>query len=181
MKVNPSLITFSVFAIVCGAMFCTPATAQKKANFSDAEIASIAVTANKIDIQYGEIAKEKSKDADVLNFADAMIKDHQGVIDQAVTLVTKLGVTPKNNSTSKKLISDAAKINKQLRAKNGDAFNKAYIDNEVAYHKAVIGTVENALIPQSQNAELKGLLQSVLPVLKTHLEHAEMVQMKISK
>lgn len=180
MKVNQSFGVLTAIAIACGAMLFTPAVAQKSAHFTDAEIASIAVTANKIDIKYGEIAKERSKNASVLNFAETMIKDHQGVIDQAVALVTKLGVTPKDNATSKKLLSDAAKMNRQLRSKSGDAFNKAYIDNEVAYHKAVIGTVENALIPQSQNAELKGLLQNVLPVLKTHLEHAEMVQKEIS-
>ena len=68
-----------------------------------------------------------------------------------------------------------------LESKSGDAFNKAYIDNEVAYHKAVIGAVENVLIPDATNAELKSLLQNVLPVLKTHLEHAEMVQKSFNK
>jgi putative membrane protein len=181
MKICQPFTAFTAFAIACGAMLCTPVAAQQSNHFSDAQIASIAVTANKIDIKYGEIAKEKSQNADVRNFAETMIRDHQGVIDQAVALVTRLGVTPEDNSTSKKLLSDAAKINRRLNAKNGAAFDKAYINNEVAYHKAVIGTVENALIPQSQNAELKGLLQSVLPVLKAHLQHAEMVQKKISK
>ena len=51
----------------------------------------------------------------------------------------------------------------------------------MAYHKAVIGTVEGILIPQSKNAELKGLLQAIMPALKTHLEHAEMVQKEIAK
>jgi len=67
-----------------------------------------------------------------------------------------------------------------LKSKSGDAFNKAYIDNEVAYHKAVISTVESVLIPQSQNAELKQLLQNVLPTLKAHLAHAEMTQKMVS-
>ena len=58
---------------------------------------------------------------------------------------------------------------------------KAYINNEVAYHKSVIGAVETILIPQAKNAELKSLLQQVLPALKTHLEHAEMVQKNFGK
>ena len=65
---------------------------------------------------------------------------------------------------------------RQVASKSGAAFDKAYIDNEVAYHKAVINAVENVLIPDANNADLKSLLQNVLPVLKTHLEHAEMVQ-----
>jgi len=143
---------------------------------SDPEIASVAVVANQIDVNYAKIAKVKSKNADVLKFAQTMSNDHTAVIKQAVALVTKLGVTPKNNAVSKKLLSDAEKTKKQLNSKSGQAFDKAYIDNEVAYHKAVISAVENLLIPQSQNAELKKLLQDVVPTFKAHLAHAEMVQ-----
>jgi putative membrane protein len=148
---------------------------------TDPEIASVAVTANQIDINYATIAKAKSKNADVLKFAATMATDHQSVIDQAVALVKKLGVTPKDNDVSKKLNSDAETTKKMLNGKTGAGFDKAYIDNEVAYHKAVIGTVQNVLIPQAQNGELKDLLEKVLPILKTHLEHAEMVQKTVSK
>ena len=68
-----------------------------------------------------------------------------------------------------------------MLSKSAKAFDKAYIDNEVAYHKAVIDAVEGLLIPQSQNAELKKLLQDVVPALKAHLAHAEMVQKMFAK
>jgi putative membrane protein len=110
-----------------------------------------------------------------------MIADHTAVINQASALVKKLGVTPKDNAVSKKLNADAQKARKILESKSATDFNKAYIDNEVAYHKAVISTVDVVLVPQSQNAELKSLLQNVVPALKTHLEHAEMVQKGLTK
>jgi putative membrane protein len=167
--------------MVCTALLALPAAAQQTPKLSDAEIASIAVTANQIDINYANLAMQKTKNPEVLRFAQTMATDHKAVIDKAVALVTKLGVTPKDNDVSKSLQSDAEKTGKSLRAKDGDAFTKAYIDNEVAYHKAVINTVENVLIPQSQNAELKALLQSVMPVLRAHLEHAHMVQGQLGK
>lgn len=145
---------------------------------SDAEIASVAVTANQIDVDYAAIAQRKSKDAEVLKFAKTMADDHNATIAAAVQLVTKLKVTPKDNAVSQSLKDGAAKTSKMLNSKSGKAFNKAYIQNEVAYHKAVISAVEAVLIPQAQNAELKSLLESVLPVLKTHLQHAEMVEHK---
>jgi putative membrane protein len=74
------------------------------------------------------------------------------------------------------MLADAEKTKKNLRSKSGKVFNKAYIDNEVAYHKAVIATVETVLIPGTDNAELKQLLESVVPALKAHLKHAEMLQ-----
>jgi putative membrane protein len=76
-------------------------------------------------------------------------------------------------------LADAEKTKKELLSKSGKAFNKAYIDNEVAYHKAVIAAVENLLIPETENKELKELLQNVVPALKAHLEHAIMVQKNI--
>lgn len=158
-------------------MLCATASfAQDAPKLSDAEVASVAVVANQIDIEYADIAKEKSKDAEIIKFAETMINDHKAVIAQAAALVKKLGVTPKDNDVSKKLLSDAEAAKKALRAKSGKAFNKAYIDNEVAYHKAVIDAVEGLLIPETENAELKALLENVVPALKTHLAHAEMVQ-----
>ena len=154
----------------------TTARAQSKPDLTDPEIASVAVVANQIDIGYAEIAAKKSKNADILQFAATMKKDHNAVIEQAAALAKKLGVTPKDNAVSRKLLADAAQTKKMLNGKSGKAFDKAYVDNEVAYHKAVIDAVENLLVPETDNAELKALLQKVVPVLKTHLGHAEMVQ-----
>lgn len=181
MKIMKPFMTMAAAAMISAVMFPAPAFAQENPKLSDPEVASVAVVANQIDISYGEIAKLKSKNADVLKFAETMISDHKAVIAQAAALVKKLGVTPKDNAVSQKLLSDAEKMKKTLRSKSGKAFDKAYIDNEVLYHKAVIAAVESLLIPETDNAELKSLLQNVVPALKTHLEHAVMVQSKISK
>lgn len=157
----------------------TAISVQAQNKFNDAQIAAIAVTANQIDVQNGIIAKETTTNKDVINFANSMINDHTSVIQQASDLARKLGVTPQSSSLSKKLNSDAAETQASLRDKWGSDFDKAYIDNEVAYHKAVINAVKAVLIPQAQNAQLKELLQQVLPVLKEHLKHAEMAQQNI--
>jgi putative membrane protein len=154
--------------------------AQSNNQFNDAEIAAIAVAANDIDIKYAQIAKEKSTNEEILGFANTMIQDHNAVIDKAVDLVNELGVKPQSNSLSKKLNSDAEETRKMLRSKEGKAFNKAYIDNEVAYHKAVIDAIRNVLIPDTANNQLKELLEAVLPALETHLEHAKTVQQNIA-
>ena len=180
MKIIKTIRAFVVGSIAMS-FLSTSAFAQKSPKLTDPEIASVAVSANQVDINNAAIAQKKSKNADVLKFAQTMTNDHKAVIDQAVALVTKLKVTPKDNAVSKKLLSDGAKTDKALMAKSGKAFDKAYIDNEVAYHKAVIATLEGVLIPQSSNAELKSLLQNVLPAFKTHLEHAEMVQKMFTK
>lgn len=178
MRINTAIRKIAIGAIIFIAGFSLPAVAQNKPQLTDPEIASVAVTANKIDIGFADIALAKSKDTSILDFAQTMKRDHQAIIDQAVALVTKLGVTPKDNAVSQKLLADAAKTNKMLNSKSGKAFDKAYIDNEVSYHKAVISTVEGVLIPQSQNAELKALLQKAVPLFNAHLNHAEMLAKK---
>ena len=155
------------------------AFAQDAPKLSDAEIASVAVVANQNDIDFAHIAIKKSKDAKVIEFAKTMIADHQAVIDMAVALVTKLKVTPKDNAVSKLYVTNAKATIKMLNAKSAKTFDKAYVDNEVAYHKAVIAAVKTVLIPQSDNGELKALLLKAVPILETHLHHAEMVQSKM--
>ena len=158
------------------AVFISPAFAQENPKLSDAEVAFVAVTANQIDIDNAKLAKEKSKSPAILQFAQTMARDHQAVIEQAAALVKKLNVTPQDNAVSRKLLADAAATEKKLQTKSGKDFDKAYIDNEVAYHQAVIDAVRSLLIPETENAELKALLQNILPALKAHLQHAQMLQ-----
>jgi putative membrane protein len=152
---------------------------SQKVTLTDPEVASVAVVANQIDISYAEIALKKSKNKQILEFAKRMVTDHNAVIEQAVALVTKLSVTPKDNAVSQSLLEGAKKTKEMLMNAKRKDFDKAYIDNEVAYHKAVITAVRDLLIPESDNEELKGLLETVLPALEAHLGHAEMVQKKL--
>jgi len=148
---------------------------------SDAQIAAIVVTANQVDIDAGKLAKTMATSADVKKFADQMITDHTGVNKSAVDLVTKLKVTPEDNPTSQSLKSGGEKNLAQLKALKGAAFDKAYIDHEVAYHQQVIDALDKTLIPGASNAELKALLVKVRPAFVAHLEHAKHVQAALGK
>ncbi len=181
MKIMNSLTKSVICLALSTGLLSFPASAQKSQKLTDPEIASVAVTANQIDIDYAKIAIKKSKNTQVIDFAKTMEKDHGAVIDQAVALAKKLGVTPKDNPTTKAFLAGAVKTRAMLNSKKGKAFDKAYVDNEVAYHKAAIGEVENVLIPDATNGELKSLLESALPIFKGHLAHAEMVQKSLEK
>lgn len=159
----------------------TTTAAPAPAKLTDPEIASVAVTADQIDIDYAAIAKKKSKNKEVLEFASTMAKDHGNVNKQAVALAKKLGVTPQDNPITQSLLAQASTTKDMLNSKSGSDFDTAYINNEVAYHKAAIGVVENTLIPDATNPELKSLLESALPIFKGHLAHAEKIQAALSK
>jgi putative membrane protein len=161
--------------VLAGSMVVSGAAAYAQAP-SDPQIASIVVTANTVDIDAGKLAKSMASNAEVKKFADQMITDHTGVNKQAVALVTKLKVTPEDNPTSQSLKAGGEKNVESLTALKGAAFDKAYIDHEVAYHEQVLEAVDKTLIPSAQNAELKALLVKVRPAFVAHLEHAKHVQ-----
>ena len=146
---------------------------------TDPQIAAIVVAANQVDIDAGNLALKKTKNADVKKFAQLMVTDHTSINKAAVDLVTKLKVTPEETDASKGLVSGGAENRAKLEKLDGAAFDKAYVDNEVAYHKAVIDTIDQKLIPSAKNAELKNTLVAVKPTIEAHLKHAEMVQQEL--
>lgn len=148
---------------------------------NDAQIAAIVVAANQVDIDAGKLAQSKASNKEVKKFAQTMVKDHTGVNKAAVDLVTKLGVKPQENPTSESL-KDGGKQNVgRLKALKGAAFDKAYVDNEVAYHQAVLNAVDQTLIPSAKNQELHDLLVKVRPAFVAHLEHAKQLQASLGK
>ncbi len=180
-KKKTRIIIFSVATVVLFAG-CTATgadTSQKTAPLTDANIAAIVVGANNIDISAADIALQRSKNAEIRKFALRMKTDHKAVLDSAVKLVTRLGVTPVNNDLVTTLSKQSQDHEANLHTLSGRAFDKSYIDHEVAYHKAVISVIESQLIPSATNKELKDTLISVVPAFKAHLKHAEMIQSKI--
>ncbi len=164
-----------VMVFVAGATLALAGSARAQAP-TDPQIAAIVVTANQVDIDAGKLAASKASSAEVKKFAQQMVTDHTGVNKQATALVTKLKVTPEDNPTAQSLTKGGEDNVAQLKTLSGKAFDKAYIDHEVAYHQQVLDAVDKTLIPSAQNAELKALLVKVRPAFVAHLEHAKHIQ-----
>jgi putative membrane protein len=162
-------------AIAAATLFASGMVLAEGAKPNDAQIAHIAYTAGQLDIAAAEQAMQKSTNKEVRAFAEDMERDHKAVNDKALALVKKLGVTPEDNDTSKALTKQAADKRAELAKLSGAAFDKAYIDNEVAYHKTVNGALQTTLIPSASNAELKDLLTTGLKIFQGHQQHAEHV------
>jgi putative membrane protein len=162
-------------AAIAAMCLVSGAAMAQGAKLTDPQIAHIAYTAGQIDIKAAKQAVEKSHNKEVKQFAEDMVRDHTAVNEQALALVKKLKVTPEDNDTSRALSKQASDKLAELGKLKGAAFDKAYIDNEVAYHKTVNNALETQLIPSSSNAELKNLLQTGLKIFQGHEQHAEHV------
>jgi putative membrane protein len=158
-------------AIVCFA--AASAMAQSTAKLTDPQIADIAYTAGQIDIAAANLALKKTHTQAVRYFAEEMIRDNTALNNKALALLDKLKVTPEANDTSKSLTEAASKKREELSELSGAAFDKAYVENEVAYHQTVNGALETTLIPSAQNGELKSLLETGLKLFRERGKLAE--------
>ena len=174
MKVRKYLAAGVVVAL---SAFSSAAWAQGSgAKPTDPQIVGIVQTANQLDINAAKLALKKTKNDQVKQFAQQMIDDHTKLMNSVNDLGKKLNVKPEDSDTSKSLKSAAATEMKKLQGLKGKAFDKEYIDHEVAFHQQVIDAASNVLIPDAQNAELKSALQGAAPLLQGHLDHAKQIQ-----
>jgi len=164
----------SVIAIA-SAIFASHASAQEVANLSDVEMAHVAYTADNIDIRYAHLALALSTNPEIHTFAKTMIRDHTAVNEAALGLLEKLGATAQDNFFSQALNESAEKIINDFSRLRGAEFDAAYAANELAYHQTVNDLVENTMIPNIDNAEVKALFMQGLDIFKVHEGHAEIM------
>jgi putative membrane protein len=156
----------------------TPATPGAT---SDAEIAHIAKTANDADIEGGNLAKTKAQNAEVKSFANLMISDHTAANQQAAQIAQRSNLQPADNPISQQMMAEHQRAKQDLQARNGAEFDKAYIAHEVQMHQQVLNALDQTLIPNAQNAELKNLLGQVRTTVEGHLKRAQDIQTKIGQ
>lgn len=171
----------SVARLALAGLLVAPVSVVRAQGIDDAQIASIVVTANQVDIDTGKLAVSRASTETIRSFAQLMVTDHTGVNEAAIDLATSLRVTPQDNPTSRSLKAGGERSAARLRTLSGAAFDKAYVDGEVAYHQQVIDALDKVLIPNAKNAELKALLVKVRPAFVAHLEHARRLQAPASR
>jgi len=146
---------------------------------SDAQIAAIVVAANDADIANGRMAQTKSGNSDVKSFGRMMVTDHTSVNDKAKALATQLNLTPQESDASRQMKATQDSLRSTLQGKSGAEFDKAYVSNEVELHQMVLNELDQNLIPNAQNAQLKQLLTDTRPAIAEHLQHARDLQQRL--
>ena len=146
--------------------------AAQAAKLDDPTIIAIFDAANTWDMETGAIAAKKGTTKEVREFGAMLERDHQTVRQQGRDLVKKLGVHP-TPPTNFAMAKDHADALRSLRAKSGMAFDRAFLEHEVAFHKAVIDAVNTSLLPALQNAEARALVSKVAPAFQAHMLAAQ--------
>ena len=143
---------------------------------TDGQIAAIVSAANKGEIEQAKVAQTNAKDAKVKKFAALMVQHHGDNQKAAEKLLQKIGVTPLENDVSTKLENDSKQLVDKLKGEKGADFDRDYIDAQVSEHQQVLDMMDQKLIPQAKNAELKGAIQDFRPKVEMHLKSAQEIQ-----
>ena len=138
------------------------AMAQSTGKPTDPQIGDIAYTAGQADGKQGSRIFRRGYDP-----------GSPAVNKKLMALLHKLQITPEASDTSNTIYRNASIKQEELWKLSGAAFDKAYAQNEVAFHEAVTGALESTLIPSAQDGELKSLLETDLKLFREHQKHAE--------
>ena len=162
---------------VCSTLLLTPGPAVAQADsaaLDDPTIVAIFDAANTADIETGRLAAERGQDKKVREFGAMLARDHDAVRQQGRDLARKLGVIPTPPADDAGAKTHAAAM-KELLAKRGGYFDRAFLRHEVTFHRDVIQAVETTLLPAIQNEELKALVVKVAPAFRGHMLAAEQI------
>jgi len=147
-------------------------TDVKPEALTDAQIAAITEAANTAEIDQAKVAQLKSKDASVKSFAAMMIVHH----GEAKQKQAKLKLKPEESGVSTALGADAAATLDALKTNSGKDFDQTYIRAQIAEHQKVLDTINDKLLPNVKDAQLKAYLEEIKPKVEEHLKQAKRLQ-----
>jgi len=142
---------------------------------TDEQIAQITDDANSGEIAQAKVAKDKAKDPRVKSFAERMIKHHGEAKDKQA----KLNLKTETSTTARKLENDATVTLATLKSDPDNTFDRDYMNDQVMEHQQVLDTVNNQLLPQVKNADLKSYLTDMKSTVEMHLKAAKDLQAKL--
>jgi putative membrane protein len=167
-----ALIVIGLAAAAAAANAQAPKPASAAPALDDATIVAIFDAANTFDMETGALAVKKGSNQAVRDFGKQLSGDHTAVRQQGRDLAGHLHVTP-TPPKDFPLAGAHADAMKKLSALDGKAFDKAFLEHEVAFHKAVIDAVTTTLLPALKNQDVKDLVTKVAPAFNAHMVAAQ--------
>ena len=152
------------------------ATAPKNVSSKDKNFIEEAAAGGMLEVQGSQLALQRATDPEVKQFAEQMVKDHEKVNKQLMTLVSPKGVQP----PAELPMMMRTKLN-SLSKEQGAKFDEEYMDKiGVDAHKDTVKLFEKAA-KDLNDPELKKFAADTLPSLKEHLSMAQQLDAKIEK
>lgn len=148
---------------------------DEKKQEKDAQFLVEAAEINLEEIQLGQLAQTKSKNASVIALGKMMEDAHTKAMNDLKSLAEKKSIT-----IPVALTEDGQDAYKKLSEKSEKDFNKDYCDMMVKGHEKAIDKFEKAST-DCEDTDIKNWAGSMLPALREHLDHAKTCDDKMKK
>ena len=159
--------------VVVAASGCSAAMSGGESQ--DGVVAHIFMTSNTGEIQTSQVATSRAQSAAVRDFAQRMITEHSAANDRLTNVTRDEGIAPAPNPASAALQQTAQQTVSALNTYTGAAFDRVYMENQVALHQYTLRTLDEHLIPAARNDDLESLLVSTRPAVAQHLQMAQQI------
>ncbi|MFK5736107.1 DUF4142 domain-containing protein [Pseudomonas urmiensis] len=141
---------------------------------SSDDFVDAATEAGIAEVVTGNLAMQKSQNADIKAFAQQMVTDHTKANQQLGDVARKHDISVPDEAA----LTD--KVKKVILEWRDESFDKSYINNQVDAHEKAVELFQKEA-SSSDKPDLKAFASDTLPTLQKHLEHAKQLQAKHGK
>jgi len=147
---------------------------------SDGEIVATVAASNRAEINLGTFAQGRASSRALREFARSMVTAHTESGTRMSVLVQGLNLTSIEGTESLRLSAEATSTRQQLSRLRGGAFDRAFLDAQIASHNELLELLDYKLIPSARSADLRTALQSDLrPMVAGHLAQARSLRRRL--
>ena len=152
----------------------TSATGSRAAALTAAAFARTAAMSDLYEMEASRLADQRSQNAQVKQFAQHMLRDHQKTTDELKGLLPQIqGVSASQLPTS--LDQQHQALVQQLQGAQGAQLDRLFAQQQIQAHQTAV-ELFRAYAQSGDDAQLKRWASQTLPSLEEHLRQAQQLQ-----
>lgn len=137
----------------------------------NAQFVQAAATAGAFELRTSELAASRARLQSVKDFAQRMVTDHTAADQQLASVAAAAGLS----APAPLLSAEQQTVVNNLTGLNGEAFDDAYLDAQVAGHQSAVSTFQN-YVSNGAPGPLRDWAQQTLPTLQQHLTDVQALE-----
>jgi putative membrane protein len=152
----------------------------EETTLDDGQIGMIASTIDGGEIAAAKLALGKSKTPRVKQLAQHMLTEHRAIESQLQATLKSQNITPENSIIASKLNADGHELATKLGDEAGSDFDHGYVVAQIQGHQDALDMIDNRLIPNAKNSELRKALEATRAKVVSHLKMAKDIQTSLN-
>jgi putative membrane protein len=149
---------------------------RDQGSITDDEIVAASEAVNAAQVEQGALARAKAKEPRLREFAEKLRADHERARRDGKSLAARLSIKPKESPLSSELGADAAGATKTLKNAKRNDFDRLFLESQIAAHQKTLELLDQKLIPNARNQDVKELLEGLRATVQAHLETVRSLQ-----